>query len=123
MDKDFKMKSDEFWRGIIENEDGTLNKKQIYNELSDYYFLMKQVPEIYCAITNNQLSNTMYTAKTVISAYEDCLNETINESIEDEKEVWKDEHEEEVDKLKEENELLHKHVEDLNNIINSLLGD
>lgn len=113
MNKAFKMKSDEFWQDIIENEDGTLNRTQIYKELSDFYFLMEQVPEIYCAITNNQLSNLMYTAKTVIGVYEDCSSKEIDEAIENEKEVWKDDHNESIDKLKKEVKFLQEYIESL----------
>ncbi len=113
MNKNFNKESDEFWADIIENKDGSLNKEQIYKELRDYYFLMKQVPEVYCAITNNALSYTTYSAKTVISVYEDCLGKEIETAIEDEKEIWNDEHNEIVDKLKEENEFLTSYIESL----------
>jgi len=57
---------DEFWKEIVENPDGTINKEQLKKELEDFSFLMDQVPKIYCHITGNILSKLNYKAETVI---------------------------------------------------------
>jgi hypothetical protein len=75
MNKVVEQTYNDFWKEIVENEDGTINIEQVKKELSDYYFLLQQVPAVYSAVTNGTLSKTTYNAETVITEYEDCLNE------------------------------------------------
>jgi len=63
----------DFWRDII-YKNGKLDEEQVLKELFDYYFVMQQVPKVYCAITNGQLSKLMYKAETIIAKYEDDLS-------------------------------------------------
>jgi len=66
-----KLTSKQFWNNIILKKDKSLNKKQVYKELSDYYFILQQIPEIYCRISNGQLSKPMYSSSTMIDQLED----------------------------------------------------
>lgn len=77
----------EFWKPIVENEDGTINIEQVKKELSDFSFVIEQVPKVYCAITGDLLSKCMYDANTVISAAEDHYR---NHYIEAAKEMFTD---------------------------------
>ncbi len=76
----------EFWRGVFSDEDcvGTTREK-IERELHDYYFVMEQVPEVYCHVTGNMLSKCNYYASCVISAADDYTTRLIDEAIADEK--------------------------------------
>jgi hypothetical protein len=79
-----------FWKPILEDENGNINKDQLIKELSDFSFIMEQVPQVYSAICG--LSKLMYPAQTIINeldarwieksyAYEDLcgmLEEEIN---------------------------------------------
>lgn len=54
--KDYEKKYEEFWKDIVENEDGTLNKDQIMRELSDYSMIMDNCTKAYMAMTNGTIS-------------------------------------------------------------------
>ena len=82
-DKKFKQESDKFWKDIIYiksgKNKGKLNEKQVLKELSDYYFVMQEVPKVFCHITNNAMSKINYYASEVISVVDDVLNHLILE--------------------------------------------
>lgn len=67
---------EQFWRGIICNEDGTIDEKKVMAELSDFSFIINQLPKVYCHITNNTLSKHMYPAETVIAVADDSYRTT-----------------------------------------------
>lgn len=60
--KTYQEEYDEFWKSIVENEDGTLNKDQVMRELSDYSMVMDNCESAYSAMTNGIVSkaNTMF---------------------------------------------------------------
>ena len=72
---------DEFWKGIICNEDGTINMQELKNNLYDFSFVLEQVPKVYCHITGNTLSKVMYKAETVISVADDYFNKELEEAV------------------------------------------
>ena len=58
-----------FWKDIVENPDGTINKKQLMRELSDFTFVMDEVPKVYDEITGGMLSKINYYASGVIEMH------------------------------------------------------
>lgn len=60
--EDYKKEYEEFWKDIVENEDGTLNKDQIMRELSDYSMVMDNCARAFCTMTKQRISkqNTMF---------------------------------------------------------------
>jgi len=71
--KDYNYDWDNFWKSICCNKDGSLNLTQIKKELSDFYYVMQQVPKVYCHITGGKLSKLMYSAETIISEADDLI--------------------------------------------------
>lgn len=67
---------EQFWRGIICNEDGTIDEKKVMAELKDFSYIIDQLPKVYCHITNNTLSKHMYPAETVIAVADDSYRTT-----------------------------------------------
>jgi len=61
-ENDYKKEYEEFWKDIVENEDGTLNKEQVMRELSDYSMVMDNCAKAYSTMTNGRISkqNTMF---------------------------------------------------------------
>ena len=61
-ERDYVKDYEEFWKGIVENEDGTLNKDQVMRELSDYLMVMDNCARAYCTMTKQRISkqNTMF---------------------------------------------------------------
>ena len=60
--RDYVKDYEEFWKDIVENEDGTLNKDQVMRELSDYLMVMDNCARAYCTMTKQRISkqNTMF---------------------------------------------------------------
>lgn len=60
--RDYKKEYEEFWKDIVENDDGTLNKDQVMRELSDYSMVMDNCARAYCLMTHQRISkqNTMF---------------------------------------------------------------
>ena len=61
----------EFWKDIVCNDDGTLNPVAVKNELSDYSFILDQVPKVYSEVTGGRLSYPNYEAETIITLFHD----------------------------------------------------
>lgn len=61
-EKTYQEEYNDFWKDIVENEDGTLNKDQVMRELSDYSMVMNNCALAYCAMTKQRISkqNTMF---------------------------------------------------------------
>lgn len=60
--EDYKQEYEKFWKDIVENEDGTLNKDQVMRELSDYSMVMDNCARAYYTMTCGRISkqNTMF---------------------------------------------------------------
>jgi hypothetical protein len=59
----------EFWAEIVCNEDGSINIDQVKKELSDYSFMLDEVPKVYCEVTGGLLSKPNYYAESVLSVF------------------------------------------------------
>lgn len=60
--KTYQEEYERFWKGIVENEDGTLNKDQVMRELSDYSMVLDNCAMAYSTMTKQRISkqNTMF---------------------------------------------------------------
>jgi hypothetical protein len=79
-DEEFRARSDAFWNEIIRNPDGTLNEEQIMNEFHDMYFMIKEVPKVYSAVTGGMLSKPNYYAESVLQCHEEYIEELMAEA-------------------------------------------
>lgn len=77
---DFKIESDKFWKGII-YKDGKIDEKQVLLELADHYFMLEQIPIVYCHATGGLLSEQMYFAHAVNEVITDYIDRSIEEEI------------------------------------------
>ena len=77
---DYEQHYKNFWKDIVENPDGTLNKDQVMRELNDFSNILNEVPKVYCYITKNRVSKPNTLASAVISVYEDCQYEEIQDN-------------------------------------------
>ena len=55
-EKTYQEEYNDFWRDIVENEDGTLNKDQVMRELSDYSMVMDNCARAFYTMTNGRIS-------------------------------------------------------------------
>ena len=67
-DRDYKKDWEEFWKGICTN-DGEVDLEQIKKELSDYHFLLEELPKLYSDLTLGLLSKQNYDAATIIQIH------------------------------------------------------
>lgn len=75
----------EFWKDILENEDGSINVEQLKKELHDWHHVLDQIPIIYMELSGGILSKTGYWASQIMGlnqeqkekAYEDGREETL----------------------------------------------
>lgn len=79
---------EEFWKEICTSPDGSLNLEAIKNELSDYSFLLDQVPIAYDELSNGRISKPNTYAFEVINANREYIDEfyIYKEDLEEEKE-------------------------------------
>ena len=86
--KDYKEIYEDFWKDIVEDENGELNKEQVMKELADFHFLIKNIPKIYDHVTGGNCSNPMTLPEVVMSLYDDHRTEEIEFYIEDYRETY-----------------------------------
>lgn len=90
MSKDYNKDWEETWKDICTNKDGTINLEQIKKELSDYKFMLDEVPKVYSYITGGTLSKPNYYTRGVIQEADNYFNQRVKD--------YKDEILEELDK-------------------------
>jgi hypothetical protein len=64
-----------FWKEIVENPDGTLNKEQVMRELHDFSTLIGNLSKLYCYISGNVVSKPMTRPEAVLQLFEEQLTE------------------------------------------------
>lgn len=72
---DYKKVYNDFWKELVENPDGSLNKDQIMKELYDFYFIINNVPVVYDTVTGGACTKAMYEAQTVVDEFEKYILE------------------------------------------------
>lgn len=70
---------DEFWSTMVYPEG--LTAEGVRGELADFHFMMQQVSEIYMALTGGKLSKQMYYARTILSVFEDMIEDRVEEGM------------------------------------------
>ncbi|MED2945461.1 hypothetical protein P4284_24445 [Bacillus swezeyi] len=89
-----------FWKGIVENDDGTFNTEQVKKELCDYKNLLENASQVYSSFTrySNPMTDSQFVIDEINEKYirKDILVEDIKEiaaegviSVEEIKELLK----------------------------------
>ena len=75
----------EFWKDIVENEDGTLNVEQVKKELADYSMVMDNCTSAYIEMTGGEISkpNTYFSEVLRIFQEEFLHNGIVQDDIRD----------------------------------------
>ncbi|WP_437132782.1 hypothetical protein [Bacillus atrophaeus] len=66
---DYKGTYETFWKQIIEDEKGNINKDQLMKELSDYKYLLDSIPSVYEEVTCNSVSKPFTDPQYVIDSH------------------------------------------------------
>lgn len=81
---DIDKEYEDFWKPIIENEDGTINLEQLKRELADFSMLMDATSRVYDYVTNGQVSKPNVRAEVVISLHDDAVTATVEKAVAEE---------------------------------------
>lgn len=71
--------SDYYWDTYVFNEEYPFNKENAYKELSDYYFMLEQLPKIYMELSGGICSYPNYPASSIIQAHNDYVERLTSE--------------------------------------------
>ena len=82
--KDYEKTYDDFWKGIVENEDGSLNLDQIKRELHDFQFLLENTSKVFDGLTGGRISKPNTLASVVISEVESIYEERTEDYLSNE---------------------------------------
>lgn len=80
----------EFWRGVFDEITDKTDREKIEAELSDYHFMMEQVPTVYMHITGGKMSKCNYYDHAVIAEADEYQNKLIDEAVQEALERSKD---------------------------------
>src|SRR3990167_10242451 len=69
MKEDKKEKIKKEWNWLYKN--GKLDEEAVLNEISDYDFILAEVPKVYCEISKGKLSKPNYEASVLIGELEE----------------------------------------------------
>lgn len=78
---DYEKDYDEFWKDVVENPDGTLNRDQIMRELFDYQRVMHEVSLAYDEVTGGRFSKPNTDHGWITSAVEERTQEAIDDAL------------------------------------------
>lgn len=74
-----------FWKEIYPEG---MTAQDLDKELSDLEFVSEQLSKVYMHLTGGALSNPMYYAEVINSLHDDYVTNTVNEYLEEQKEVY-----------------------------------
>lgn len=88
IDEEVEKEYQEFWKDIVENEDGTLNKEQVKKELCDFSMVMDNCTKAYVEMTCNNISKPNTKFFEVLGIFQEkflnieCVRDDMRETIE-----------------------------------------
>lgn len=72
-----------FWRGVFDSITDKTDREKIEAELSDYHFVMQQVPDVYMHITGGKMSKCNYYAHAVIAEADEYSEKFTNKAADE----------------------------------------
>ncbi|HEY5989196.1 MAG TPA: hypothetical protein VIV12_22870 [Streptosporangiaceae bacterium] len=89
-DDDYVVSYEDFWKAIVENPDGSLNRDQVMRELHDYQIQMREVSKTYDDLTRGRISKPNTTAHHVIREASEVQERETKEALAEELEQLAD---------------------------------
>jgi len=80
---DYMQDYESYWKNIVENPDGTLNKDQVARELADALTLQRHLSEIYSEVSSGRVSKPFTLPSVVTEMFHEALTEAADEAIND----------------------------------------
>lgn len=78
---DYEKTYNDFWKDLVEDDNGSLNRDKVMRELADYHNVMQQVSLVYDDITGGRISKPNTMAFEVIGVAQERIDEIVNEEI------------------------------------------
>lgn len=72
-----------FWKEVLENQDGSINKEQLMKELYDFSQLIRNLSKIYTYASGNKASHPAIKAEVIIQLFEEELKEQYDQGYAD----------------------------------------
>ena len=82
-----KLQYEEFWRNIVEQEDGSINADAVMRELHDFGMLIEGASRVYMHATGGRISKPNTDPDAVCSVIDDYVQEVAEEAVSE----WKKE--------------------------------
>lgn len=73
---DIQAQYEKFWKVLVENPDGTVNKEHLMKELYDFSMLIFNLQELYDRITNGRISHPATKPEEILEEFEQRLAES-----------------------------------------------
>ncbi len=74
---------DNFWKDFVTDGNGFWDSESIKNELHDFYFMMGQVPKVYCHVSGDKASNPMIYASVINTLHDETVEDAIHDEMQD----------------------------------------
>jgi hypothetical protein len=87
IDEEVEKEYQEFWKDIVENDDGTLDKEQVKKELCDFSMVMDNCTKAYVEMTCGYISKPNTYFSEVLGIFEEkflnkeCVRDDMRETI------------------------------------------
>lgn len=85
---------EEFWKPLVCDSAGRLNRDKVIVELADFHLVMQEAAKVYHHVTGGRISKPNTLARDVIAVATDVDNEALEQILADEKEAWETKYEE-----------------------------
>ena len=79
--KAHRLAYEEFWRDLVEREDGNIDLDAVQRELHDFGVLMENAAKVYCHVTDGRVSKLNTLPDSVIIMADDIIEERIAEAV------------------------------------------
>lgn len=81
--KDYEKTYNEFWKDLVEDEHGNLDKDKVMRELSDFSVMLDEVPKVYDHVTGGRISKPNTCASAVIAEHDNVMTDIVSDSVKD----------------------------------------
>ena len=86
LQKDIDETYENFWKSLVENPNGELNKEEVKKKLYDLAMVNAKMTKLVSTVTGETISNPNAELDDIIAAYYDRMESIVGMNLEEEKE-------------------------------------
>lgn len=79
----YKLQYEEFWRGLVERPDGSINMDAVMRELHDFGMIIEGASQVYCHVTGGLISKPNTSPDAVCNVADERVEELIEDAIQE----------------------------------------